>query len=358
MNNKTVNKATKQTENNPGVKSQRKRNKKQKQKRSKSDSSNNQVPESARNRSLILSKCSDTYLKCLMNPFDSTIKGACVPDLNATPSTKLTFLTRGTVTVGSAGTAWVAFNPWFPGSNVDCIAWTDGSHYAGSGFDMAVAIPPTYFSSPQFQCPYSGSSFVEGGGTMAYRVVGAGLRVRYQGAEIYRSGQLVPFRHPDNGSINALTVAQILAFNEIKTYPANRRWHEMAWAPMSLVYNQTTFGGFEYVGGFTSGFLPWEEPNTIGICIENCAIGAGIPNATFEWEAIGHYEFVGNTFGTSPSHSDLTGMTAIRNIQGGAMNPVSSEASYKEAKREVESSPAIDWMSIVTTGVGIASMFI
>ena len=268
----------------------------------------------------ILSACADQYLRALTNPFDTTISGACVPDLMDLPSKKIRVMGRTSFTIGTAGVGFITLSPRAGASNNVSCANTSLATFVGTTVtDSGVTVATNLMA----QSPYLNTDFGIGVGKLQYRLVGFGVRVRYISTELNRGGRLILFRAPaSNFDATGATGADLLGFRTSITRAVSRSWVGLAYQPGSLSddYDFHTIVS---------------DPNTTSPLVIFCD-GATAGN-TFEVEYIGHYEYNGQTNDTTRSHTDLAGMSAIKDA-------VSSSSQIQEAGPSWYNT-AIGWIS-------------
>jgi len=252
----------------------------------------------------------------LTNPFGYFNNGVevCIPDLNSKPSYKLQIKQRGTFAVGSAGFGFVAVNPLNHVNNLINIS-TSGPAFAGTTLLPVAAGTGGWLN---LQLPYASTA------PRYSRLVGAGLRIRYIGKELDKSGIQV-------GVIANSALQDTLGgrtFTELASRPDNshttqvsRGWHSISWRPAD------------------EELRDWHQDaiNTpyIGITIDNVkmvlAVEATAGNL-YEWEYISFLEFASSfqnlVPGVTASHSDTDGMSAVSNFVGSIWNSEPGQNLY------------------------------
>jgi len=253
-----------------------------------------------------LSPCSSLYLKALTNPFDSTIVAACIPDLIDIPSKKVKIMTRSSFTVGTAGVGFISVSP--KGASCSDVAFANVTSATFTGAvitDSGGGFVNTVF---MLQAPLTFANLGTGLNQIAPRVVGFGVRVRYTGTELNRGGRLILFRATTmDFDSSGMSVSDLLAVRTTITRPVSRSWHSVAWLPgKSTDYD------------FFTTLANANTTSPLVILVEGATAGN-----TFEVELVGHYEYIGATDNTSRSHTDLPGMSAIKDA-------INSEAAIEE----------------------------
>jgi hypothetical protein len=262
---------------------------------------------------LHLSECATKYANAIANPFSSKALGACVPDVLSLPSSKYTFRSQSFLFAGTQGFAYVAFNPWLLLSNgiATTATGTQAPIVSSLATYAAGATPATFntagIGATSIVAP-SNSSFtpaqlLAAGTNYQFRLVGAGLRVRYTGTELNRGGRYTFFRSPTNtiGSCQSLGTAGALLNNAYHTVAVGREWREICYAPTKqsdLQYNA------------------WVDPSVTAASdyrVMCCLVDGTSAGNTFEYEAIAHFEMQSDQVALpmSPSHSDPVGFGAV-----------------------------------------------
>jgi hypothetical protein len=270
-----------------------------------------------------LSPCADHYLRALVDPFSLEGGSACIPDEFDFPSAKRLVITRGTMAVGTLGVGWLIVSPNTFANDVNSWVCTS-ANYAGSS--VGNSHTANVVSGAQ-NLPFSGADFVPTG--FSGRWVGFGVRMRYLGTELNRSGRIIPIRLNRIGqNLMGATAQDFLASPEIPSIAVTRTWKAVTLLPRgggpvlvqgganldtSMVAGDTvyTFGTTPYEG--VTPWLTYTQGYDIGFWVDGSVAG----NA-FEWEIYSHYEFISAGGGLAPdgltsSHSDAPGVSAIRN---------------------------------------------
>jgi len=201
----------------------------------------------------------------------------------------------------SSGTTWVA-----------PVVYTNGS-YAST--QIGYANPTTGVNPAGASSTFS---LTDVGGTtnnVSYRLVGAGIRVRYMGTELNRGGRILPYRTRMNDPfISTVAGAVLLSDPQFITSPTSRTWHGVTYFPAKSTdmsysnYNvpTTTRGG--------ANALPTDNYYIMG-----CIIDGAPATQPFEFEAVAHFEVIqqneyassGQGGMTTKSHNDPVGFGGI-----------------------------------------------
>jgi hypothetical protein len=275
-----------------------------------------------------LSMCSRDYLRAISDPFSLPLGTLpCIPDLYDSPSKKLRIVQRGLLQAPGSGQptgycGFVCFDPFNGISNDFNTVGYSAATYVDDGF------PSTYgdtgcLETPMTQSPYTHNAFGTANGKLQYRVVAAGVRVRYAGTELERGGLTIPFRHPQNFPFNGYSLTDVLSFQDSRRLPVDRKWHGQFYLPTTAAYYTYTTGTGSQPDPCTSG--------SIGVLIKS----GGSNSTTWEWECVAFYEVAGATENTTPSHADLNGMSAVRTLFEGGFDGDPSTSMYQEAVRRI-----------------------
>jgi len=257
-----------------------------------------------------LSPCSQSYLKALVNPFDLAGGVACIPDLLDLPSFKFLSVTRGTLVIGTASVGWITVRG-NPTNDQTSILVTDAAFTLNS-----IQVTPTVGVSGQGQTqnPFTASQFSDAG--FLWRLVGMGLRARYLGTELNRSGRVIPVRTSSLGSnLVNMVAASCLSRPEIPSVAVTRNWTTVTYLPVT---NGIDRDGYNYENAaFSIVPNPGVNAGDIGLFVDGC-----VPGSSFEWELYAHYEVASARGSVSPpgvtaSHSDMPGLSAIRDVLEG-----------------------------------------
>jgi hypothetical protein len=240
-----------------------------------------------------LSKCSKLYVHALLDPW-SLDQPPCVPDNITLPSYKFCARYRGTVVVGTSGVGFVGVDPYLFCSSTNSVLYTDSTYpfpgitFGAAGINAVASDSP--YAIDLFN-PASNNNF-------SARIVGFGMRMRYTGSEMSRSGQVVSYRQPENHSYpEPYPVSFYLGNREAVTVPADRQWHSCLWRP-ALPRDLAYYDDFpEFSTAEYSQFI---------------AISGGTPGTSFEVDLLGWYELIGNTLPSlTRSHADPVGMSVV-----------------------------------------------
>jgi hypothetical protein len=190
----------------------------------------------------------------------------------------------------------------------------------------------------QTQMPYSDSQYeylwytgTKNTRGLSIRPVGVGMRVRYIGTNLNQSGRMILARHPDNGDFSGTIASSLLDYQTIKTVPVSRQWHNVCYKP-------TASGDYEFSGNPITNSENQKDiiattADLVKYCTYNMCIyvDGTVPGNAFEWEVCSFYEIAGATEGTTRSHTDLNGLSAVRNSTQSGPPTNSAVAQEKNA---------------------------
>lgn len=254
-----------------------------------------------------LSSCAQSYAKALTDPFGPTTEAPCIPDTITLPSYKFSTTTRGVFVVGTSGLGYVSYDPWLAVHNGASVAapFTNApvrftqAAFAGASFDAATIPAGTGVAASNSQITVS--QMQDNLQTRDFRLVGAGLRVRYASNELDRGGRMIVYRNRANlPLLGATTIASLLRDNFYSTVPVDREWHTITYAPSraaDITYQKYVDPISALLPGYPI-FLSLVETK---------------PGLSFEFEAVSHFEMIAGSVGLpiTPSHADPAGFGAV-----------------------------------------------
>jgi len=243
--------------------------------------------------------CTITYMKCLLDPWNCTADELpCVPDLYDFPSKKFFTRQRGTFLTGTASTGFVSV-PIFNLSNDVTNLKYSGPTWAGTAIPTGVTAGTVEVNNTQ-------SSYASGA-MPQYRVVAAGLRVRYQGTELNRSGSIIPCRAlGETDTLIGTTVSSSLGRSDVSPLQCDRKWH-------GVVFQPGYPGAYNWINSNSSA----QTQARLAVLVTSAA-GAAIQ---YEYDYVTYFEVLpeagASIDGMTRSHSDLTGLGYVRDFLGG-----------------------------------------
>ena len=231
-----------------------------------------------------------------MDPWGHFERAPCIPDLIDTDTWKFSTRMRQTGYIGTGGVGGVILSPSTGFSDIAVMGVTSmltASVNMPSNVDAGI----TGVSDTQF--PFLTASNAQ------YRLVACGLRVRYSGTELNRSGVVIPVSIGVNGlGIGGQSLAQILSVPSRISEPVKRKWSGCIWKSTASGNND-----------FRPAQLSSANQNiTMAVAI------TGVPGMSFEVDVVRHWEVIpminlaiqGTTPAVTKSESDITGYSYIR----------------------------------------------
>lgn len=281
--------------------------------------------------------CAVHYAQAMTSPFhlvESGANSACIPDIHAVPSKKVHTLAKFIMSTGTLGNGFIVVNPQCK-TNDAAFSFTTSAAYPGGEVFPNLGLPSSppvgtgvIASARIARLPYSDSEFQNGTSNgINGRVVGAGLRVRFIGAELARAGQLMVFRDSDNNHmLDGRSFDSVRNLETTKTYPVSKEWTYVNYRPVKP-------GEFEYSQWGCAGENPNQTSSSIGAFatynmgfgISGTTTSGGTPGpAPFEWEYVLFIEYIGLVDQVSHTHSDIQAVSYIRNslpVKNSTTNP-------------------------------------
>lgn len=263
-----------------------------------------QKPVASSRQVAVISHCASEYLNALLNPFSGPL--ACVPIPPSVESRKVRYWVKSSLAIGTAGFGYVFGSPIGCLSNTQFCVHNSSSTYAGTVMSTAGAGVQGFVSNT----PFNNSSF--GDPTLTpdlaqARVVASGLRIRYTGTELNKSGLVYPWHHRTNGELENENIADFYSFQGMEPFQVTRNWTTITWTPKTVV-------DWTFIGP-----LIGLNTNPIGIMI------SGLPGNTYEYEFTTVAEITGPNVGAlTPTHSDGNAFQAIQEISAQDDSPFSA----------------------------------
>jgi len=194
------------------------------------------------------------------------------------PSQKSKFFIRGSGTIGTSGfgfCATTAPTAWSLGPNpTESDLYYSHSSYSGTEIQNVAHSGAVIGLSTN--TPYSPTDFVGEG--LESRLVTAGLRARYTGTELNRSGIAVSLCEPHHHTLLSRSIEELMAFDAGVSQSVDRKWVTASFQP-----NRTSEVNYAIDGrtNTANGIIP------MAICF------TGVPGETFEFEYTEHWELIG-----------------------------------------------------------------
>jgi hypothetical protein len=258
-----------------------------------------------RNSRTRFSDCALTYAQAVIDPW-SVKTPPCVPDMYNIPSWKFGSRSRGSFQIGTMGVGYLIVNPYAIGNTTSVAYGTTGAFNTAAFGSVAETNTTQIFGTTPFAPSIISTTNCQ------YRVVGCGVAVRWIGSELNRSGQMILYRDPNNGTPVGGATASILLLNtETTTVPMDREWHFINWKPVSA-------NDYEY-------------NTSIGTTFPLLLLVAGsIVNQGIEFDIVQWFEMSGQALpNMTPTDSDPIGMAIIRSAMGTPQSPDSPKEAFE-----------------------------
>lgn len=281
-----------------------------------------------------MSPCARLYAIGMVNPFsffDTTnarqnaVMGMgdvpetlpCVPTFPSLKSRRTKYFGRGTFVIGSAGNGYLAFAPRRLASNYSTVLDNQAPLIL---FNSSSSDPGTSFPVLDTGVGFSvGSSAFNANSdyTIAElqnpqtleRLVCAGVRIRYAGPDLSRSGIIHAAYTPSHTSLNMVSLATISQYETYFRLPVSKKWFTLTYTPVLPGEYQYDI---DYIQGASGEDNVMIEANThyMGMLITG-----GPAGSLFEYEFCHIMEVVGpNIRDLKLADSDIRGLEMVNNV--------------------------------------------
>lgn len=245
----------------------------------------------------------------------------CIPMFPAIKTRKFNGRAQGTLTVTSTGQAFIMFAPWrlandnANNTNVSCpILYSNGATSLGSNVFPLVDSGAAWVSgAASLRTDYTTANLVSVGGVgIRERIVGAQIRVKYIGPSNLASGLYNCVEQSDHQTLSALTLDTIGTYESFFSLSVDsQRMKKDPWVYLS--YTPVDESDFQFAPD-TIANATWStvlnKNHFIGILIT----GAPVSGDFFNWEAIVHFEAIGQQVtGKTDTPCDPTGTAVATN---------------------------------------------
>lgn len=276
-------------------------------------------------------ECAAEFGRLIANPFVAS-HNACLPLYPSPPSLKMTAWSKTVFQVGTIKFGAALFSP---------LAAIASDHTNGSmtvttnGYTLAAVPTPgdANTTAVQSNSPYVMADIGSGDTQLQYRVVAAGLRVRYGGNAFQEGGELVGYSHPDHRTLAGTNVSEMLLGDGVHLLKAtsNAGWHEITWVPKSGEY-------FTNIGSSHSMCFAWYN-------------GSGVAGNTMQVESYAHFEVVGiKALGKTRSTPAVQQAAAVMDVASS-----NSGATTFQGRAEAVASALDGATSVITSAMGTAA---
>lgn len=285
-----------------------------------------------------LGSCSLEYATSLENPFKEGPIG-CIPSYPIIKTQRTKLWSQGAFTTSTdAGKAgFITMNPWHVANNANSstsvpngfVQCTELATFVGSAIDLATtATPVTGVSMLYPNSPFTFAQFGAGSTNVQFRLVSAGLRIKYSGTSLAQGGTVFGLHQPNHESVDGYTASSIMSFDEGEKFVVldQQRGKQDAW--FTVLYRPVDPDDCEFsdLAGNPSG--SGGTPNHImGFLV----IAPSTTPITFEYEAFANVEFTGAPARAKQlSWADPVGFAAVQSAMNiGGNRPTLTSASER-----------------------------
>lgn len=242
-----------------------------------------------------LSPCVLDYAVAVTDPFDGPL--SCLPaEFPPLPSYKTRVWAKGSGATGTIN-GFVMMSPSRMAVNdANAVCYSNNvATYIQDGFPATTGDAGTALGNSNSL--YGSGQLGAGAAFVQYRVVGAGLRAWYTGAEVDLSGNIICLREPNNTSLVSTTSTLALAYQNCRRVINTSERNVVTVLYMPVGPNDISFGSSAAATDYC-----------LGIIFQSKAAVA----SAFAWEAFAIVEYIGrNVPGRTRSHADPEGFSAV-----------------------------------------------
>ena len=247
---------------------------------------------------VLLSECATKYARLLADPFVPN-HSACLPIPPTFKSEKLTVAYKGTLETGTAGYGFVGVRPSHGLVSDSVVGWYSDAAFAGTAFDPSVGTGKNSFNGLGLT-PYVTADIAPDAKKLQYRLVAAGLRVKYVGTELERGGTIVGMREPNNGDLTAKGPSSFLTYDQVHFMRPGEGnddgWVTCEWCPVTPL-------DYDYATALSGDVYP------MAFIVQSASAGTSV---SYVFELYTHFEIIGSLArGKTESHDDVTAAKAI-----------------------------------------------
>jgi hypothetical protein len=239
-----------------------------------------------------------SYVWARINPFTAPACG--IPKGLSAQSSKHKSWSRGVLSTSSTtGVGFVLIRP-SPAFDTVVATYTDSS-YADNKFETNNAVTGVNAGYPN--CPYQSADFTSGDARS--RLVSYGVRVRYTGTELQKSGRLLAFCHPTGETLNGGTFSTLTSFPSAHTVPVSRKWTAVVGRSVAAAgASSSNVAGWQFSNSTT-----FDRNHSVGIIIEADAA------VSYEFEFYEIYEVIAsNMHSPTDSHNSSSHVDAVDGV--------------------------------------------
>lgn len=196
--------------------------------------------------------CEKEYYESLNNPWSGP--SACLPIWPSRPSQRFRSFARGTISANEAGYTFLVVNPWAMSTSSSGAAnstslaiLTADISTSTTNFDFTAGTD-TAFPTGVYGVAHNSPFSVPTLGKLQYRLVSAGIRVKYTGALLNRGGRFVTYRSPgdQNVAYSGGTSLGIMSFSGLSTI-REASWGAVGGDWFDVVYTPQERDSLDYI---------------------------------------------------------------------------------------------------------------
>lgn len=220
-------------------------------------------------------ECLGGYAACLADPFEA--QPSCVPIFPSPISRKVKYFNRSSVYAGTNGVGYVLFSPSYGVTSSNSII-TTGDDYTGDT-TSTFATSGTGVNASSTNSPLSTASFGADSDEMKFRLVSAGIRIKWAGTNLNRGGSIRSLVSVNHESVTSHDSYSTLGkYVQTKISDVKDGWVTLTWTPIERSeLDFTTIPGVTY---------------NMVMAIHTPAVGT---DAIFAYECFANYELIGQT---------------------------------------------------------------
>jgi len=203
-------------------------------------------------------------------------------------------------TSSTTGFGFISFDP----SNA--VVNNRSSIYVSDSSFLGTSVSTTGATGYTTNAEYADTSFGATAASTQYRIVAAGVRIRYIGTELNRGGQVVGLEDPTHSTLNGRVLTSFDLELESARMAVGRDW-------ATVLYHPVVNEEYNFQNTFPPVNMTADLSYYMGLVV---AAPTATTPATFEWEAYVVAELQGrNVQSKTMSHVDLTGFSAVHTAQ-------------------------------------------
>lgn len=263
--------------------------------------------------------CVFEYYRTLNDPW--TAPPACIPTWPSRPSMKARTFARGTWATNSSGSGFIMVNPFSMvcsssgAANQPNLSILTNSATAVSLWDISTGTNTTFPTNTVGQSHFAAFSSLSVVGQGLYRLVSAGIRIRYIDALLSRSGRYVSYRCDGDSSAayqssgnGTLSFSSIANVRQANYGTVTSDWVTVLYEPQDR--DKLDFHDMTLVPSTPSEWYPATPQSCLYLADASPCLVVVLDSTDsarrFEYEVTANFEIVGG-LATAPSASDVDG---------------------------------------------------